>query len=71
VRKVEKRKMRMKKYKVCQVVKHYKKFHHPKANLAKFGYIISIYKGKKKTQNPSLFLATSGNHHKTLAIWNF
>jgi hypothetical protein len=49
-----------------------KKIHHPKTNLAKFGYIISIKVFKKKTQNPFLFLATSGrSHHKTLAIWNF
>jgi len=34
----------MKKYKVCQVIKALqKKFHHPKTNLAKFGYIIYIY----------------------------
>jgi hypothetical protein len=55
--KVEKGKMRMKKYEVCQVVKHYKKFHHPKTNLVKFGYIISIYKGfkKKNTESFSIF----------------
>ncbi len=55
MRKVEKGKRKMKKYKVSQVVKHYKKFHHPKTNLAKFGYIIISIKVKKNTEFFSIF----------------
>ncbi len=64
--KSEKEKWEWKKYKVCQVIKHYIKFHHPKTNLAKFGYIIISINIKK--HRILLYFWLSGRNHKTQGI---